>query len=187
MAYADLQGALVSLKLVTTTNLAKLHSRMQEPASYREAECAKPPDMERLKKRLFHDKSFVAWEMWPTTGGGCVGYVGLVMYAGPPFIYVDFFGKLDIDLARDSMLAVLPAFFHNTEEERLCVHVIAELADQVHGAIVEAGFDPIELTGFDATKCKSYALARDTYQIYYENAGGEHGDEGAEDEVGDEA
>jgi hypothetical protein len=164
VAFSDLQGALVNLKLVEPGAAAKLLPAFA-------GEWDDEPDVEALKRRLAK-RSVVVWELHPISGRGSRGHVGYIN-TDSPRIFVDVKDVADAPLVQDALLALLPVFFGNTREEWLFFHIERQYEDLVRDFLVESGFDPIEAPFYDPKQYQSFVLRRETYDIYYGEGGGD--------------
>ena len=178
MAYSDLTGRQVRLKLVGPSGVAQLHERFEKPAVWEAAGCDEEPSLERLKKKLFEYRSLVVWELHPAGAKRQAGYIGIVSYSGPPYVWVDVFeGPPPIEAIREATTLLVPAFFHAGGADRLFVHLPREHEDVGREPLLEAGFTPADEVPFqDPAAVASFVIDRNAFEVYYEE-GGDAGEE----------
>lgn len=172
MAFSDLQGALVNLKLVGAAGVPDLLARSEIAELWDE-----PTTVDTLKRRMLKDRSVYAWEIFPLLGGGLYGHLGFIK-TGSPTLFVSTLAKPDdYALLQDAILTLLPAFFRELQEEWLFFHVYHAVDEEARPLLLEAGFDPVEVPDYDPKKYASYVIRRETFDIYYGEGGGDDGDE----------
>lgn len=169
MGFTDLDGALVRLRLVREADVPRLHARLQRPEVWPDAGCDEAPTRERMNARLSTWRTFVAWELHGAAGGGAIGYVGLVSYSGPPFVWLDVFaGEPPLDVLQEALSLVVPAFFGDTQESSLYVHVDRAAEELAQPMLLDAGFTPVDAVPFQDARAKaSFVIDRDGYEAYY--------------------
>ncbi len=148
---------------------------------------------EVLKKFAIDGDALGFWEIWPEGAKAAVGYCGYRLTAGPLIVILFNDGKYDVDLAQDIISVMIEEFFVRTlpkidsayAREGLSVHVPREVEDDMHGFLIQNGFDPYggPHVFVDGAKYASYRLEAATYEAYYGEGAVE---EGAEEGLGED-
>jgi hypothetical protein len=170
------EGALATLKRLDDKRLNDLHKRFQEPRLYFMAGLRKPPQLADLRSDLI-DETLWLWEIFPEGKEKPVGFAGIVIYSGPPYVFVYFDdNKIDLEVARDAIVQLAQGFFKETEEDSLWFYQSRPVDPKVNDMLVEGGFDPYEdeLPGTDHTKEAAFRMERHTWTAYYGEESGEN-------------
>jgi hypothetical protein len=169
LRHTDLAGALVNMKLVTTSNVAKLHERLQRTGLWNNAGLIKAPDADKVKEMIAKER-LVVWSVCPITGGAAIGFVALAFYLGTPFVWVDFFAPPDVAVLRDCAATLAPAFFRGGDDPLLMVYVPRAAEPLATAAFDELGFDVLdEETAWNPNLFVAYVMLRSTFVAYYED------------------
>jgi hypothetical protein len=176
-----IEGALATLKRVELSEIDTLHQQFQDSGLYLDAGFYDPPGQETLENFLEGDE-LQLWHLTSEEGAESVGYMGIVTFSGPTYVFVHFFDvkRVDLDLAQDAMLLIVKDFFKTTDEQELWTYVDKPISDEIHDRLIEGGFDFLDcdIPGIDRAKVGSYIMERHTFDAYY-------GEEAEDEELDD--
>ena len=89
-------------------------------------------------------------------------------YAGPPFLFALPTNEPDILILQDAFSTVAGAYFAHTHGDQLCFYTDVPVAEEVHEALTEGGFDLWqEVAGVDSEREATYIMERETWHLYY--------------------
>lgn len=165
--FDTLEGDLVTLERVD--DFEELFKAFQKPELYEMTGLKRPPSRKDFKEDVVDDETLVVWNMIPDGEQKSIGYAMFVSYDGPPYFQIaQFDGNLDLDIAADTSLLMVHAFFKNTKQPRLFTFVPQPVDEDAHARLIEGGFDLIEEhPTVDVTKEGIYCIERHTYEAYY--------------------
>ena len=180
MIAKTLEGESILLERVGPDEIDELYEHFQNPRLYLEAGLHKAPKKSVMLDDL-EERELGIWRIRPEGEEESPGYVGIIGYSGPPFVFVYFFdpSNKDLDLAQEAMALVVRAFFENIkEQDQLWAYQEKPVDEEVHSRMIEGGFDHVEddVPGIDGSKIACYVMERHTYQAYYGDGDDEEGE-----------
>jgi hypothetical protein len=171
-----LEGESVTLELIGVDRIQELHKYFQDKRVYQDAGLAKPPKLKSLQEDV-EGADLGVWEVIPEGESAPVALIGLVGYAGPPFIFVTYLDPKhpDLDLAQEAMVLVIKYFFENEKPDELWCYQVKPVSEEIHSRLIEGGFDLWEddIPSIDSNQLAAYIMERHTFDAYY----GEQDDE----------
>ena len=174
MNHELLEGALATLHFVPASD--KMLGYFERPTLRSMTGQVEKPDLAKLVD-LIDSEELAVWEIVPEGATEATGYALYVNYDGPPyFVIYNFDEEMQMEIARECMLQLIPLFFNTTEEEVLYFYADKNVAEELHDELLEAGFDPFEDNPIMDKGEMCYILERHTYDAYY-------GEEASEDDL----
>lgn len=170
MDVEHLEGESVTLELVGVDRIQELFDYFQHERVYTDAGLTKPPKLGSLQEDV-ECGDLGVWEIVPEGDSEPVGLIGLVGYAGPPFLFITYLNpkQPDLDLAQEAMVLVVRVFFDNLKPDELWTYQLKPVDEEIHSRLVEGGFDAWEenVPGIDTDRLAAYIMERHTYDAYY--------------------
>lgn len=169
MVAERLEGTYATLERLHAQDAKELHAKLQEEAFFVTAGFRQPPGLESVRE-LFDDGELFVWRMVEDGGEDLIGYAGIVVFSGPPYVFVHFVaGHENVETAHEAMLQLVHTFFRNSEETELWTYIAKPVDDEIHGLLLEGGFDPWTdtLPGIDTDVDAAYVMERHTYDAYW--------------------
>ncbi len=172
MAQQELSGEEVVLKPVATAQLAKLYEAFANPAGQKALRRDEPMSQDTFLERL-REQSMRLWEAH--AGGKLVGFFGYRQMGRPYLLFHFSAAAYDVALVQDALLPLIHDFFQNgrqllnesQQEDPLTLFLRKDLVDEMHGFLVENGFDPLETFPFANEDEAVYELSASTYDAYW--------------------
>ena len=137
MAFTDLQGTRVRLELIKPAALAALHELLQDEEWFQGLAFMEPPSEAKLKD-LLAEHALTVWEIYPAKSRDRIGFFGYAHHLGTAFIF-NVYPNPDFAVLTDCVITTLPAFFGNSLESRLLIHVNRALHDKAGPILNAAG------------------------------------------------